>query len=50
MSFTDNILDEGNNEFWDCVNRYSWSNSEVSFLKEISFIMTYLHRKDAKDQ
>ena len=50
MNFTENILDAGNNEFWDRANRYSWSNSEVSFLKEISFIMTYLHREDAKDQ
>tara|TARA_B100000029_G_scaffold383728_1_gene379171 strand:+ start:3847 stop:3999 length:153 start_codon:yes stop_codon:yes gene_type:complete len=50
MSYTKNILVDENEEFWDNANRYSWSNSEANFLKEISFIMTYLHREDAKDQ
>jgi len=50
MSYTENILDGENNEFWDNANRYSWSNSEANFLREISYIMTYLHREDAKDQ
>ena len=50
MSYTENILDDENYEFWDNANRYSWSNSEANFLREISYIMTYLHREDAKDQ
>ncbi len=50
MSYTENILDDENNEFWDNANRYSWANLESNFLREISFIMTYLHREDAKDQ
>ena len=50
MSYTENILDDENNEFWDNANRYSWSISEANFLREISYIMTYLHREDAKDQ
>ena len=50
MSYTENILDDENNEFWDNANRYSWSYSEANFLREISYIMTYLHREDAKDQ
>ena len=50
MSYTENILDDENNEFWDNANRYSWSNSEANFLREISYIMTYLDREDAKDQ
>ena len=50
MSHTENILVDQNNEFWDNANRYSWSNSEINFLKEISYIMTYLHREDAEDQ
>ena len=50
MSYTENILDDENNEFWDNANRYSWSTSEAKFLREISYIMTYLHREDAKDQ
>ena len=50
MSYTENILDDENNEFWDNANRYSCSNSEANFLREISYIMTYLHRVDAKDQ
>tara|TARA_B100000029_G_scaffold116791_3_gene109718 strand:- start:4382 stop:4531 length:150 start_codon:yes stop_codon:yes gene_type:complete len=48
-----NILEpiqEENKEFWENANRYSWASTEIDFLREISFIMTYLHRKDAKDQ
>jgi|TARA_B110000014_G_scaffold263711_1_gene261451 hypothetical protein len=50
MSYTENILVDENKEFWDSANRYSWENEEINFLREISFIMTYLHREDAKDQ
>jgi hypothetical protein len=49
MSFSNQVQDE-NSEFWENANKYSWSNTETNFLKEISFIMTYLHREDAKDQ
>ncbi len=50
MSLTEQFISDENKEFWENANRYSWSNSEANFLKEISFIMTYLHRADAKDQ
>ena len=49
MSFSNQVQDE-NSKFWENANKYSWSNTETNFLKEISFIMTYLHREDAKDQ
>jgi len=49
MSLSEQMYDE-NQEFWENSNRYSWSNKEPNFLKELSFIMTYLHRQDSKDQ
>jgi|TARA_B100000745_G_scaffold27854_1_gene17916 hypothetical protein len=49
MSIYEQIKEE-NNEFWQNASRYSWSKSEIDFVKEISFIMTYLHREDSKDQ
>ena len=50
MSTSEQLSVDENKEFWEDANRYSWSNAESNFLKEISFIMTYLHRKDAEDQ
>jgi len=32
--------------FWDNANKYSWSNGEYEFLKEMSFIMVNLHHQD----
>jgi len=46
---TEQTQDE-NHAFWENSNKYSWSNNEISFLKELSFIMTYLHKEDSKDQ
>ena len=33
-------------DFWDNANKYSWSNEEYEFLKEMSFIMVNLHHQD----
>ena len=46
MSIYQQIKEE-NNEFWQNAKRYSWSKSEIDFVKEISFIMTYLHSEDS---
>ena len=38
-------------DFWDNANKYSWSNGEYEFLKEMSFIMVNLHHQNnSKDQ
>ena len=37
-------------KFWDDANRYSWSNGEYEFLKEISFIMVNLHHQNKSDE
>jgi hypothetical protein len=49
MGISEQTQDE-NHGFWENSNKYSWSNIEISFLKELSFIMTYLHKEDSKDQ
>ena len=33
-------------DFWENANKYSWSNGEYEFLKEMSFIMVNLHHQD----
>ena len=33
-------------DFWDNANKYSWSNGEYEFLKEMSFIMVNLHHQN----
>ena len=49
MSIYEQVKEE-NDEFWQNANRYSWSKSEIDFVKEKTFIMTYLHREDSIDQ
>ena len=33
-------------DFWDNANKYSWSNGEYEFLREMSFIMVNLHHQN----
>ena len=37
-------------EFWDNANKYSWSNGEYGFLKEMSFIMVNLHHQNNSEE
>ena len=37
-------------ELWDNANRYSWSNGEYEFLKEMSFIMVNLHHQNNSEE
>ena len=37
-------------EFWDNANKYSWSNGEYEFLKEMSFIMVNLHHQNKSEE
>ena len=37
-------------EFWDNANKYSWSNGEYEFLKEMSFIMVNLHHQNNSEE
>ena len=37
-------------DFWDNANKYSWSNGEYEFLKEMSFIMVNLHHQNNSDE
>ena len=37
-------------EFWDNANKYSWSNGEYEFLKEMSFIMVNLHHQNYSEE
>ena len=37
-------------DFWDNANKYSWSNGEYEFLKEMSFIMVNLHHNNNSEK
>ena len=37
-------------DFWDNANKYSWSNGEYEFLKEMSFIMVNLHHQNKTEE
>jgi hypothetical protein len=37
-------------KFWDDANKYSWSNGEYEFLKEMSFIMVNLHHNNNSEK
>jgi len=37
-------------DFWGDANKYSWSNVEYEFLKEMSFIMVNLHHQNNSDE
>ena len=43
---TEEIKSRSGNDFWDNANKYSWSNGEYEFLKEMSFIMVNLHHQN----
>ena len=43
---TENYNPEKGQDFWDNANKYSWSNGEYEFLKEMSFIMVNLHHQN----
>lgn len=36
--------------FWEDANKYSWSNGEYEFLKEMSFIMVNLHHQNNSEE
>ena len=37
-------------DFWENANKYSWSNGEYEFLKEMSFIMVNLHHQNKSEE
>jgi len=37
-------------DFWEDANKYSWSNGEYEFLKEMSFIMVNLHHQNNSEE
>ena len=37
-------------DFWENANKYSWSNGEYGFLKEMSFIMVNLHHQNKSEE
>ena len=41
---------ESGQDFWENANKYSWSNGEYEFLKEMSFIMVNLHHQSNSDE
>tara|TARA_Y100000590_G_scaffold125633_1_gene143661 strand:- start:3420 stop:3623 length:204 start_codon:yes stop_codon:yes gene_type:complete len=41
---------ENSHDFWDTANKYSWSNGEYEFLKEMSFIMVNLHHEEKTNE
>ena len=41
---------EKGQDFWENANKYSWSNGEYEFLKEMSFIMVNLHHQDKSEE
>ena len=46
----ENYKPELGQDFWDNANKYSWSNGEYEFLKEMSFIMVNLHHQSNSDE
>jgi len=41
---------EKSQDFWENANKYSWSNGEYEFLKEMSFILVNLHHQDNSEE
>ena len=37
-------------DFWEDANKYSWSNGEYEFLREMSFIMVNLHHQNKSEE
>ena len=47
---TEEYGSERGQEFWDNANKYSWSNGEYEFLREMSFIMVNLHHQGNSEE
>ena len=43
---TEEFKSRDGQKFWEDANKYSWSNGEYEFLKEMSFIMVNLHHQN----
>ena len=46
---TEEYSSEDGHDFWENANKYSWSNVEYEFLKEMSFIMVNLHHQNTAE-
>ncbi len=46
---TEEYSSENGHDFWENANKYSWSNGEYEFLKEMSFIMVNLHHQNTAE-
>ena len=46
----ENYESKSGQEFWDNANKYSWSNGEYEFLREMSFIMVNLHHQNNSEE
>jgi len=47
---TEEYSSEKGQDFWENANKYSWSNGEYEFLKEMSFIMVNLHHQNTSEE
>tara|TARA_B100001167_G_C16691869_1_gene267397 strand:- start:637 stop:795 length:159 start_codon:yes stop_codon:yes gene_type:complete len=47
---TEDFESKSGQDFWDNANKYSWSNGEYEFLKEMSFIMVNLHHQNKSEE
>mgnify|MGYP004199745095 CR=1 FL=1 len=47
---SENSESNSKQDFWDNANKYSWSNGEYEFLKEMSFIMVNLHHQNNSEE
>ena len=47
---TEDLESKPGHDFWDNANKYSWSNGEYEFLKEMSFIMVNLHHQNNSEE
>tara|TARA_B100001142_G_C14077668_1_gene556125 strand:+ start:246 stop:398 length:153 start_codon:yes stop_codon:yes gene_type:complete len=47
---TEDFKSNPGQDFWDNANKYSWSNGEYEFLREMSFIMVNLHHQNKSEE
>ena len=47
---TEDFESKPGQDFWDNANKYSWSNGEYEFLREMSFIMVNLHHQNQSEE
>jgi len=47
---TEKLESNHKHDFWADANKYSWSNGEYEFLKEMSFIMVNLHHQNKSEE